>query len=199
MNKRIKSRDKLKYFIGIDIPQYIKDEICVFRKKYFSNYNNCINWFGKYEFHMTLAYIGYITPTQRERLLTASDQVDFPKFTIDIAGMGFYPPGKKPKIIWVGVNRGREKINIFSQKVREIITQKSGLIPQDNFFPHVTIGKMKYNIIDERLYQLLQDNWDYPFGSFTVDSFHVYRIIKGGYTYNHEVKLNSSQSIDLSY
>lgn len=197
MNK-IKPQITYNYFIGIDIPVHIKEEISYFCNTNMKNFNVYMKWINFHEYHMTLAFIGKITPEQRERLISASDQIILPPFTVNLQGIGFFPPGNKPKTLWIGIGTGREKINVFGNKIREEISKKSGLLPKDNFFPHVTISKINSDPENKHdLYKFVKDNWNYPFGSFKVENFHLYRITKEGYVYNHEVKLRSKSKLLL--
>ena len=199
MIMKLKSKKSLKYFIGIDIPDHIKDEIVEFRKTKLDKFQQYVNWIDFNEFHITLAYIGLITEEQLARLITVSDNIIASPFTIHLQGLGFFPPHKNHKTVWLGIGTGREKIKIFGERIRQIIANKAGLIPKDRFFPHITVCKFKKGVpkIYNDLYKTVRDNWDYPFGAFQIKNFHLYRITKHGYEYNHEVKLKGRLSILL--
>lgn len=188
---KIKPSLSLNYFIGIDVPDHIKEEIHCFIIENMKKFDIIVDWIKISEYHITLAYLGKITEEQRLRLIAVSDQIKIPPLSISIKGIGFFPPGKNPKSIWIGVEQGREAINVISENIRSNIANKAGLIPKDSFYPHITIGKIKYNKSPEikNLFNTIRINWDYPFGKFNINSFHLYRITKNGYQHNHEVKL----------
>jgi len=190
--RRTKPKLSLNYFVGIDIPTHIKEEINYFIREKMKKFDHLLDWINMFEYHITLGYLGKITEEQRLRLISVSDRIQFPPFSIGIQGIGFHPIGKNPKVLWVGVKRGREKINAFTENVRSRITNEAGLIPKDSYYPHITISKIK-NLNKDKydLFDFVSKNWDYPFGDFKVDSFHLYRITKSGYTRNHEVKLKN--------
>lgn len=189
--KRTKHSLSLNYFVGIDISDHIKEEIYCFIQNNMKQFNPFIQWIGMNEYHITLAYLGKITEEQRLRLIAVADQIKVPPLSIGIKGIGFYPPGKKPKSLWIGVDQGREAMNVFVEYIRSEIINKSGLIPKDFFYPHITIGRVKYDKSPEmnNLFSFIHKNWDYPFGKFKINSFHLYRITKNGYQHNHEIKL----------
>lgn len=187
-----KAKNDLVYFAGIDVPEHIKHTINLFQRNRMGKFDDSMEWFGQYEFHLTLAYFGHVTQEQRDLLISISDTIKLPNFKVEISGLGFFPPGKNPKILWVGIGNGREMINAFGQKVRETLHKKSGIVPQDKFFPHITIGKVKPKDDHSELFEFVRNNWNYPFGMFKVESFHLYRIVNGGYVHNHEVKLKNN-------
>jgi len=188
---RIKPTLSLNYFVGIDISNHIKEEIYCFIKNNMTKFDSIVDWIGPNEYHITLAYLGKITEEQRQRLILVSDNIKIPPISIGIKGIGFYPPGKTPKSLWIGIDKGREAINVFSEHIRSQIANKAGLIPKNSFYPHITIGKVKYSKSPEikELFSFIHENWDYPFGIFKINSFHLYRITKNGYQHNHEIKL----------
>lgn len=191
LKNKIKKTLSLNYFIGIDISNHIKEEIFYFRKKNMKKFDPIISWIEMNEFHITLAYLGKITEEQRNRLIAVSDQIQIPPFSIGIKGIGFFPPGKNPKCLWIGVDQGRELINTFAESIRNEIANKAGLLAKNSFYPHITIGKIKHtkNLYCKELFSFIHQNWDYPFGQFKIESFHLYKITKNGYQYNHEIKL----------
>lgn len=190
---RTPPQKSLKYFVGIDVPAHIKEEINEFVKENSDVFSSHVDFFSKHEYHITLAYLGLITEEQRERLIAVSDKIIVPPFSISIQGLGFHPAGKNPKALWLGVGTGREKMNVFAENIRNQIMMKAGLMPKDKFVPHITIGKINPGTLGSRknLFKFVNENWDYPFGSFKIESFHLYRITNSGYQYNHEIKLKN--------
>ncbi len=197
IKQKIKFTLSSNYFVGIEIPDYIKEEIHYFIHNNMKKFDILVDWIQMNEYHITLAYLGKITEEQRLRLIMVFNQVKIPPFTISIQGTGFFPPGKNPKSIWIGVEQGRETINVISESIRSDIANKAGLIPKDFFYPHITIGKIKNNNSNEikTLFHDIRTNWDYPFGKFNINSFHLYKIIKNGYQLNYEVKLIKRPSL----
>lgn len=193
-NKKIQFKKSLNYMVGIDIPIHIKEEINDFINKELKEFSPIIKWINKFEYHMTIAYIGQITQEQLDRLKIVSDQILCPPFTISVQGLCFFPPGKKPKYLRIGIKTGREKIKILAEKIRSNIANKAGLIPKNNFYPFITIGNINCDqdkIIKEKLFNFIYHNWDFPFGQFKIDNFHLYRITKNGYVHNHQVNLKN--------
>jgi len=181
----------LNYFVGIDFPDHVKEEISVFIKHEMNDFNQTLNFIDPSEYHITIAYLGKITQEQRERLIQISDQIKFPPFAIEIQGFGFFPKGNNPKTLWIGIRSGREQMNVFSNKVRDEIAARAGLLARNIYFPHAVVANIRDRTDKSKLYDFIAQNWDYPFGAFQVKSFHLYRITKNGYQRNHEVKLKN--------
>lgn len=195
---KIKPQSSLKYFVGVDLPEHAKDELYHFTKNQLSSLDGVLDWISPHEYHVTLAYLGLITEEQRSRLIATVDRIFVPPFEVHLQGLGFHPPGKRPRSLWLGFGRGKEMFEAFGDRVRKEVAERAGLIPRDGFFPHVTVAKIKDKFSNDEYYELLKtirENWDHPFGAFAVRSFHLYRIVKSGYAHNHEVALRSRPKV----
>jgi 2'-5' RNA ligase len=193
MNKT-KPKLSLNYIVGIKVPDYIKDEINCFIKNKLNNFYNIFDWINIYQYHLTFAYLGRISEDQRKKLITVSDKIQITPFSVSVRGLGFYPPGKNPRYLRLGIDDGREKLSSFAKFMRNEIAEKSGILPKDEFYPNITIAKIKqfkHNVKD--ILKFINENWDYPFGQFKINEFHLYRITPHGYKENHKVILKKSK------
>lgn len=180
------------YLLGIDVPQHIREEIkCFCLQKINFNY---LDLFHLNEYHFTIAYLGKLTPEQKNRIVCFMKLSQYKPFKIHIQGMGFLPPGKNPNKIWIGTGKGRNEINEFAKSIRKDIANKCGIIPQDNFFPHITIAKIKSP--SNELFSIIKSNWDYPFGAHNVTSFNLYETSKYEIEYKKKLQIYSSLIIE---
>ena len=64
-------------------------------------------------------------------------------FQFNLAGIGAFPDRKRPRVIWTGIDSGKEQVVALAQKV-DSITESCGF-PRDaiRFSPHVTLGRVK--------------------------------------------------------
>ncbi|MFW5794300.1 MAG: RNA 2',3'-cyclic phosphodiesterase [Bacillota bacterium] len=191
---KTKPKLSLNYLVGIDVPNHIKEEINFFLQKYAASFSQDLKWINFNEYHITIAYLGKITEHQRERLIGVTDRLSLPPFSIEIQGLGFFPPGSNPKFLRVGINNGREEMNIFAENVRQKIAKEAGLIPKNKFYPFITVGEIINPFLDKKnIFNFISENWDYPFGGFKIDNFHLYRLNKSQYVHNHKIKLKKSK------
>jgi 2'-5' RNA ligase len=118
--------------------------------------------------HITIRFLGNITPTMVERIFDEMRQDQFTPFNVQIKGLGAFPNIRYPRVIWAGITQGANQLkNIFSQlepKLRSL-----GFVPDTRgFSPHLTIARVRSGRNKQQLAEFLTKNTDYEVG--TVDA-----------------------------
>ncbi|RLG58470.1 RNA 2',3'-cyclic phosphodiesterase [Candidatus Geothermarchaeota archaeon] len=77
------------------------------------------------------------------RLSRDLERIEFKRFLLKAKGIGFFPNHKRPRVIYIGVDEGKEKVSELAQII-EGITSKLGF-PRETrrFKPHITIARIK--------------------------------------------------------
>lgn len=71
--------------------------------------------------HVTMRFLGSISPAMVEKVYAAMQQVKFTPFTIKINGLGVFPSLSNPRVVWVGMTDGVEQLkSIFNQMEPQI-------------------------------------------------------------------------------
>lgn len=135
----------LRCFIAIEIPETIKksitDIIDTLKKS-----GSDIKWVPNENIHITLQFLGETEESLIPDIKGALCKILAPysPFYIKIADVGCFPSGRRPRVIWVGMEESRSLINLY----RDI---SSGMVKfgyqkeERGFTPHVTIGRVKSN------------------------------------------------------
>ena len=101
-----------------------------------------IRWQKKEQMHLTLKFLGESSGEQFQQLLPLLKEVEANSFSINIQGVGYFPKGKDPKVLWAGVELNEALIQL-QEKVEEVC-EKVGVEPEQRpFKPHITIGRVK--------------------------------------------------------
>ncbi|HLR76565.1 MAG TPA: RNA 2',3'-cyclic phosphodiesterase [Balneolaceae bacterium] len=94
------------------------------------------------QMHLTLRFLGETSPNRTKKIKDKLGKIELPAFALPIKGAGTFPPHKKYRIIWAGVQPVKPLMNL-QKKVEEACTE-SGLEPEDRtYIPHITLGKVK--------------------------------------------------------
>ncbi|MCX7943829.1 MAG: RNA 2',3'-cyclic phosphodiesterase [Deltaproteobacteria bacterium] len=143
MNKFIRA------FIAIEPEIHAKDQIITFIEKIKKVIKGDINWTKKENLHFTIKFLGEIPQDKIEdikRLLYVVSTEHSP-FLIKVAGIGFFPDNKRPRIIWLGLRDGREElidiVNSIENKVESIGFSRE----RREFKAHLTVARIKSNNI----------------------------------------------------
>ena len=66
--------------------------------------------------HVTLRFLGNITPTTAEKIHEEIKKVQFIPFTVKIHGTGAFPDMRYPRVAWAGITEGADQLrSIFTQ------------------------------------------------------------------------------------
>ncbi len=138
--------EKTRTFIAINLDSEIREYL-------FSIKNNLnldeskIKWVDKNNLHITLKFLGYISPEQLELIKSGLKEIinQHNPFLIKLSSdIGVFPSYKMPRIIWVGIKEGANELKKLYNSI-EIILYNNGF-PKENkvFSGHITIGRVKY-------------------------------------------------------
>ena len=116
-----------------------------------------VKWVEPHNLHLTLKFLGEIkesrVPELTERL-NASLQT--PPFAFTLEGSGAFPQPEHPKVLWAGVNEGKDSLIRLANEV-ETACNGCGFPPEERpFSPHLTIGRVRSPQGLSRLVQKLQ-------------------------------------------
>jgi len=114
--------------------------------------------------HITVRFLGNITPAMAEKIFEKMKQVQFTPFTVQIKGLGAFPNPNYARVIWAGITEGADQLkNVFSQlepKLRGL-----GFTPDTKgFSPHLTIARVRSGRNKQQLSEALTKNANYQFG-----------------------------------
>ena len=131
-------------FVAINLPEEAKHELAGIRAG-FKSWPANVKWVEKQNFHLTLKFLGDVTPLQIENLKRALERISsLPKtFEIGLAGLGAFPAPRNPKVIWTGVHDPQKGLHNLWVEV-ETECAKQGF-PRETrpFSPHLTLGRVR--------------------------------------------------------
>jgi 2'-5' RNA ligase len=119
--------------------------------------------------HITLRFLGPISPEMVEKLYAVMKNVKFSPFNIRLSGLGVFPTLNYPRVVWAGITDGaKELTSIFEQLEPQI--HELGFAPDPNgFTPHLTIARVRSGANKQRLVDLVQKQENYDFGIIRAD------------------------------
>jgi 2'-5' RNA ligase len=154
-------------FIAIDLPERIKDDIT-------STYAAIAGakWTEEEHLHLTLRFIGETDEPTKQRIVNTLKSVSIQPFSICIKGVGFFPPRKEPRILWVGVSANKELLRLQGKIERTLVS--IGISPEERkFHPHITIARLNGSP-HEKIAQFLTSNSLLSTETFAVNEYHLY-------------------------
>ncbi len=158
----------LRCFIAIEIPETIKksvlDIIDSLRKS-----GADVKWVSDENIHITLQFLGETEESLIPDIKGALYKIlaTYSPFYIKIAKVGCFPSGRRPRVIWVGIEDSQSLINLYKDIASEMV--KFGYQKEERgFTPHLTIGRVKSNRNMGELLKRLEE--------FTVTDFPAFEV-----------------------
>jgi 2'-5' RNA ligase len=172
-------------FIAIDIPERIRDDIAA---TYVALPD--ARWTHEEQIHLTLRFVGEVAGDTAERIKSALRFVTGPSFSLQMKGVGFFPPRKDPRILWVGVSENEELMRLQARIERALTA--IGIQPDDRkFHAHVTVARLNGTPAG-KVAEYVTHNSLFATEEFAVSSFHLYSSIlrKEGAHHTKEMTFN---------
>ena len=131
-----------------------------------------IKWVEFENLHITLKFLGEIDDQKKNEIMPLITEITrgFIPFTVSLSGIGCFPGPRNPRVIWVGVQEGGEKMIELAERLENNLARIGFKKEEKKFHPHLTFGRVKgYCNVDEILAKTLAPE------PFTVDSITLFK------------------------
>lgn len=157
----------MRLFVGIDLPAEIEDHLGLV-----GGGIPHARWEERDKLHVTMRFVGEVDGGTKRRLEDALDSVRHPPFSLAVAGVGVFPPGGKPRILWAGLDDPAPVLELHGRIERAV--QRVGLPPEGRkFTPHVTLARL-HGSPRTKVIEFLQHHALLRTVSFEVRAFQLY-------------------------
>jgi 2'-5' RNA ligase len=115
--------------------------------------------------HITIRFLGNITPAMVEKIFDAMKQVQFTPFNVQMKGLGAFPDLRYPRVVWAGITDGADPLKtVFSQLEPRL--RGLGFSPDHKgFSPHLTIARVRSGRNKAQLADFITENANCDFGT----------------------------------
>lgn len=158
----------LRCFIAVTLPEHLKKSIGGIIAK-LGESGADVKWVPDENLHLTLKFLG---ATDEGRIGEIKDRLlkklsSYSPFYIKISGVGCFPGGGRPRVIWVGIEEPGALKDIFRDI--EDVMMKFGY-PREGrpFSPHLTIGRARSDKKMAEMLKRLDGYGTVTFGDFEV-------------------------------
>ncbi|MCM2356922.1 MAG: RNA 2',3'-cyclic phosphodiesterase [Geobacteraceae bacterium] len=157
----------MRLFVAIDLPEEVKNGVA----------GLCgglpeARWVPMEQFHLTLRFIGEVDEAGFRAIKVALAGVQAPPFPLALKGIGHFPPGRHPRVLWVGLE-GSAPLLELQQEV-ELALVSAAIPPEERkFSPHITLARLKETPA-EKVLALEQRQGEFASTPFPVTEFHLY-------------------------
>jgi len=134
----------MRTFVAIELPRELTSKIDQLQSA-LKKTNADVSWVKPQNVHITLKFLGEVREEKIEEVYQATEKSvkGLRNFPVNLQGLGGFPNLKRPRVIWIGVEKGKEILAELYPKVEEEFF-KIGFDKENRAFtPHLTIGRVK--------------------------------------------------------
>jgi 2'-5' RNA ligase len=102
-------------------------------------------WVDPKNLHVTLQFLGEISQDQALGVLKNLQELSRKQkpFRVQYRSLGVFPDRKRPRILWIGVSKGEDRLKSLAKEVSKM-NKKTGIKPEGRpFHAHVTVCRIK--------------------------------------------------------
>ena len=172
-------------FVAIDLPEYIQERLS----------SLCCGlpgarWIKAEQMHLTLRFIGDVDTNVFKDIQEALNDVRSTPFTMQLEGVGFFPPRGKPRVVWVGIRKIEQLVQLRN-RIEAVLVQ-AGLEPEGRkYSPHITLARLK-NTPSSKVGVFLSHNGMFTTEEFQVNEFFLYSSVLNSKGAKHYIEAGYS-------
>ncbi len=155
----------MRCFIAIDVESEKISNIVSELKKY-----SGIKAVEPQNIHITLKFLGEINEKTAEKIYNIMQELfnQTEKFEIYIKKLGAFPNERYPRVLWIGIEKNRDKIIDMQKKLDEKLSYL-GFKKEKSYEPHITIARVKTSSGRKIVQSFLNKAKDLDIGTYTVE------------------------------
>ena len=169
----VRKQETVRAFIAIDLPADIKVEVgkLIENLKAASRFlNTQFTWTSQENIHLTLAFLGDITPVQvRMAAVTLRGCVKcWKQFALKIGAPVLFPEGNIPRIVALKLSKETEALSVVQRMLTNGLRRRGFDLELREFYPHLTLGRLKNREDIAGIRRLVDESKMRKFGTFQV-------------------------------
>ncbi len=161
-------------FIAINMTDEIKETLIKIQSE-LKKANADVKWVSHEGMHITLKFLGNVIIGQLESVyqMVLEATSNFNQFSLSLTSVGAFPNLSSPKVVWVGVDKGKEECLELAKRIDDNLLRLGFPVEQKEVIPHLTLGRVKSPHGRNELSKLISNLKPKSFGQMEVDKIEV--------------------------
>ena len=138
----MKINNEKRVFIGIPIGSKIESILSSVKSAVNCNPSH-IKWILAENIHLTLSFLGNISGKNIPDIIQSlENEITTKHFKFMIKGIDVFPSYKSPKVLWLGIGKGKDELTSLQFQVEKSIRKFNKNHQKITFNPHITIARI---------------------------------------------------------
>jgi 2'-5' RNA ligase len=134
-----------------------------------------VTWIPSQRMHLTIRFIGEVDGTRAAAIRTALEPpIEVAPFELTLAGAGMFPKSGTPRVVWVGVARGREELLAAEREISARLIRIGVPGEERPYSPHLTLARVR-EPAGLRSARLLEGLTETTIGTVQVDAITLFQ------------------------
>ena len=146
----------MRIFIALELPESVRERLGQLQGR-LKGTENKIKWVDPSLIHLTMKFLGEVKEKNLEKVIQVVRNVGgrFFAFELKIGKIGVFPSFSSPRVIWVGIEEGKDKLETLAAELEEKLGQEGFSRNSRKWTSHLTLARVKVLKARERLKALL--------------------------------------------
>jgi RNA 2',3'-cyclic 3'-phosphodiesterase len=97
-------------------------------------------WVPTANLHLTLRFFGHLSPSLLDQVRGSLVGLSFPRFQLQLEGLGYFGPAASPRVVWIGAGEGGKEIARLAEAIDQVC-DSLGLSRDRPFSSHLTLAR----------------------------------------------------------
>jgi 2'-5' RNA ligase len=136
----------IRAFVSIALSPFLLGEIEKWQRQIQSTLpGEGVRWTRREQLHLTLKFFGNVAADQVQELTAALQRAaeGIRPLRLSLAGLGCFPTGQRPNVIWVGVAGELAELETLQRRIDDETGAYGSHSEDREFRPHLTVGRVK--------------------------------------------------------
>jgi len=136
--------EEARLFWAVNLPADVKLNLAALQARLQKKQAD-VKWVEQHNLHLTVKFLGQVSLDRTNEIVRAVESAlaQHGSIRLELAGTGFFPAGKQPRVIWVGVGGELDKFRRLHRAVEKGL-HDLGFPPENRgFSPHLTLGRVR--------------------------------------------------------
>jgi 2'-5' RNA ligase len=166
----------MRIFISVELPDEVKKNITELINE-LKLTEAGVRWVETKNLHITLKFLGWVDDKKLNDVIDLATRAagGSGSFKAKFEGIGTFPPGKAPRVIWAGIVEGGDKLERIADALEKHFSGAGYRSEERGFSSHITIGRVKDNRGVDKLKEKMSGFERSNFGEMKVDQIAIMR------------------------